>query len=174
MSFRASIETNISQDFQILLPTGQIGGNALMAFLIPLTNFCLDDNDVSIKSWLNNIPLSHHRSICDLIQSLSQAHFSGDWAYNEDEFTLFQSHNPDYMLAEEEFKQIIHQMDMKWTNIQILVTDLADLLDVLTKGNPPATWWYDPQGTIQDIFALYNTLQQAVNQGASLARIKFS
>jgi hypothetical protein len=186
--FFASVETDRGEIFRVLLPDGTTGGKALLSFYTGLKVYCsvieaevpdtqqhfTDAERTGIRQWFLRFEANAKEPICRLTRLLDRSLYSGDWDYDEDEYELYLHRYPEGPPTEDEFRNAVQQVREKWVDVRLLLAGVDELVKMLVKTGPEATWWYEPGLTEVDFRALTQTLSLADERGAERIRINIT
>ena len=178
MSVEATIETEYGERLLVWRASGFPGGQGVESFLNVLINYCFEDEgDVrsqEVDDWFARLESVSGQSICELTKPLRTGFYYGTWGYTEDEYERFLVEARDMPLSEAEFKQRLRHIDSTWVPADKMLNVVTTLVDLLTETDLEATWWYDPQGTLDDFRALKEAVEIANRAPECKMRIQFS
>lgn len=169
MGINIFLEVSSGDYFKIFCPDGSVAGKALVS-LIELSSNCehLYTKDAPETQWFNRLK---DLSQVDL-NTLSNALYSGNWDFEENEYDRFLNCAQDNPFRdEEEFKKGIEILQNKWTPIKVLIETVEKLLRVLPDMGE-ATHWFSPHDTILEFQGLLETLLLAKQRKGQEVRIK--
>ena len=170
--YRAFVEADTGECLRVIRDGGGTGGKAVLAFLIPLSVYCLGTKDDELRAWFSHLDSVTDKSLCDLCHPLERAYYTGEWNYTEDEYQFFLRRSPGLQMPEENFKKAVRQVSEKWTDIEAVIRSIEALLPLLA-GVTEETYWYKPEDTIPGFQDLLTTLTLLSQRDARRIRIKF-
>jgi hypothetical protein len=174
MSVEATIETEYGERILLWYPNGLLGGKAIASFLGVLDLYCLgSDKFQDVRHWFARLESVSGVSICDLTAPIIIGHYYGSWNYTEEEYERFSVWAAAMPLSEEEFKQTLRQLANTWVPAEEMLDMATILVDLLTKTDLEATWWYDPEDTLADFRALREAVAIANRGPECKLRIQF-
>lgn len=178
MSVEATIETEYGERLLVWRANGFPGGQGVESFLNVLINYCFEDEDdirsLEVDDWFAKLEAVSEQSICELTKPLRTGFYYDSWEYTEDEYERFLAQARDMPLSEAEFKHMVQHVASTWVPADKMLNTVATLLDLLTVTGLEATWWYDPQGTLDDFRSLKEAVEIANRAAKCRIRIKFS
>lgn len=176
MSVAAMIETDHGECFRLWHDDGLMGGQGIASFLRSLLIYCdKDDSDFEeTRQWFARLDLVSEIPLCELAKPLLTGHYFGYWDYGEDEYEYFSSRSRNLPLSEEEFKQTIQKLRKLWIPANDMLNVADGIIKIFMKADLEATWWYDPQETLDDFRALKKTVEIANRAPECIMRIQFS
>lgn len=178
MSVAAMIETDHGECFRLWHEDGLMGGQGIESFLNVLINYCFEDEDDArsqeVDDWFAQLESVSGQSICELTKPLRTGFYYGSWEYTEDEYERFLTQARDMPLSEAEFKQMLRHVDSTWVPADKVLDMVTTLIDLLMGTDLEATWWYDPQETLDDFRALKQAVEIANRAPECKMRIQFS
>jgi len=171
--FYAAIETDTGEFLNVIRPDGRIGGKAVLSFLLGLSGYCSKSGDLEL-GWFATLEARSSEPICQLLHPLLHSFYSGDWNYKEDEYEFFRRRAPEMSLTEDEFREIMHQIIEKWTDLGLILSNVGELMKLVKEDELEASSWYVPRDTVTDFDALFQTLKMASERKAHRVRIRFT
>lgn len=188
MSIEAALE--IAKGEYLPLQDGVIASKPIAAFCTgALAEYCdfrsqlISDpiiaHDQDLIDWFTAIDSRMTTNLCLLEDVLW-----GYWDYDDTEYAryvadmnayLTSMENPEHskttVLSEEEFLETCARDRQTWIEPIRLQEVVDDLVRVIREVNPPETWWYYDQITVEHFLALGKTLALAVKQGITKVRL---
>jgi hypothetical protein len=173
MSHILVIENDFPGIFAYVYQENEIyAGSSLSNFLLALSTFCNSDEsvlpEISELEWFRPIAAS----IPELCL-LADVWYEGDWNYSENDYEKFLSESPHFHLSKMEFIETLIQINKKWKDIYKIQKVIDCLLNIFELTKYPETWFYAVHETEKDLFALNNSIKQAISRGVRRIRFKF-
>jgi len=174
MGWMAFVESDTGEVLSVIRPDGFTGGKALLSFLTIVESGCSENSLVeeNIIAWIKAFNKKSEFNFCDMVEKLKNAYYSGDWEYQDDEYSFFLHRSPDSEMSEFDFRRAIEEIREMWVDIHELISDIKVLVDEFRKGYLKETDWYVEQNTVSDFEGLLNTLILAKDRNAKEVRIR--
>jgi hypothetical protein len=165
----AIVETTGSDRLLVLDSEGFTCGKGLLNFQGPLSLFCAMVGNEEEIAWFQKLDDYLQGKLCEYSRPFFDSLISGDWNYHEDEYEFYAHRHPD-LITEEVFKKSLERADNCWTDINLMMTGIQQLLKAFKELDLEETYYYYPDVVI-DFEALYATLELLRSRRVKKVRI---
>jgi hypothetical protein len=189
MGFWLQIQAdNGSEVLRNIHPDGGIGGKAILAFLIGLSNYTHrleDKSDDSaelslsyVYDWFSRVETIMGKTFLPRCEALLESMWGngGDpTEFREHEYAFFLHRNPSSRsMSESQFQELVRSNQARWQPIEDVLHGVELLLEMFRQpGIEPLEGFYAPEDTIPDFEALQFNIRLLKQRGNSVIRLNF-
>ena len=153
------------------------GSKAVANLLEGLARYCdlrnredvSHSDDREILHWFSVVADKMSQDVC----RLSAIIYWGEMNYTVDEYERYQvetGNSSGPVMTKAEFATYCLDLDAKWTDLHLLHRTVNDLIRTLETLNPPDTFWYEREASLDSLHDLSRTLIVALADGHTRAR----
>lgn len=184
MGWWAQVEGSNGDKLNVLLPDGLTGGKAILAFYMPLRNYCDDiaeggdgtcDGEFSDFTWFNNLSINA-KSLCEIATVFEKCIYCDEFEleYLETEYERYIRDTNDSSTSEESFILGVRHAQNAWTEIDVVREKVALLVEALKKTELEDTFFFEAPYTLNDFVGLLEAIEILHERNVERIRINIS